>query len=62
MTDATTYDFACGDLMDGCTATFRGSHDEVLTQVTTHAREAHGIEQVSPDVAAAVREGLRPVA
>ncbi len=62
MTDATTYDFACGDLMDGCAATFHGSPDEVLSQVTVHAREAHGVDAVTQEMATAVQDGLRPVA
>lgn len=62
MPDATTYDFACGDIMDGCAATFRGTTDEVLTAVTEHARAAHGMDQVTPEVAAAVEARLQPVA
>lgn len=60
--DLTTYDFACGDVMDGCPATFRGASDDIVAQVAEHARDAHGIEQVPPDVIAAVQEQLRPVA
>lgn len=62
MTDATTYDFACGDIMDGCAATFRGSHDEILAQVSAHARDVHGLESVTPDISAAVKDRLQPVA
>lgn len=61
MPDATTYEFACGDIMDGCAATFRGSTEEVFEQVTEHAREAHGIEEVTPEIARAVEDRLRPV-
>ena len=62
MPDETTYDFACGDIMDGCAATFTGTTDEVFAAVAEHAREAHGIEHVSPEVAAAVEARLQPVA
>ena len=43
--------FACGDLVPGCSATFAGaSVEEVLGQVADHARDAHGMTSVPSDV------------
>lgn len=62
MTTATRYDFACGDVMDGCAATFQGTHDEVLQQVATHARRDHGLSEVGPAVVSAVEAHMQPAA
>jgi len=43
--------FACGAVVPGCTATFTGQdEDEILGQVATHAKEAHGMEEVPAEV------------
>jgi predicted small metal-binding protein len=62
MTDAVTYTFACGDLMDGCPQTFRGSRDAIMGSVQTHAAEVHGIAPVPDDVAEAVLAHMMPAA
>lgn len=54
------YSLACGDVMAGCTATFDAdTEDELLAQVGPHAAEAHGIENVTPDVLAAVKGAIK---
>jgi predicted small metal-binding protein len=54
------YSLACGDVMAGCDATFEAdSEDELLAQVGPHAAEAHGIDEVTPDVLEAVRGAIK---
>jgi predicted small metal-binding protein len=48
--------FACGELVPGCTHVFRaGSDDEILDQVADHARDDHGMPEVPPEVADRIR-------
>lgn len=48
--------FNCGDIVPGCDWTVEGeSDDEVLAEVGTHARAAHGMDEVPPEVAERVR-------
>jgi predicted small metal-binding protein len=50
-----TFKLACGDVMPGCAARFESNdHDELMRQVAAHAAEAHGITEITPDVAQAV--------
>jgi predicted small metal-binding protein len=54
------YELACGDVMDGCAATFSAaSEEELLGQVAPHAAEAHGITDITPEVLAAVRGAIK---
>jgi predicted small metal-binding protein len=56
-------EFSCGDVVPGCTARFRGNtDDEILSAVAQHAREAHGIDAVSPALADTVRSFIRDAA
>ena len=49
-------EFRCGVLVPGCYATFQGeSEDEIMRQVVVHAREEHGMDEVPPEVVAAIR-------
>ena len=51
---------ACGDVVPGCD--FRAeaeSEDELLRKVAVHAKEAHGISDVTPDLVAQVRSKIR---
>jgi predicted small metal-binding protein len=55
-------EFACGDVVPGCTARFRGhTDDEILAQVGTHAREAHGMTEVPSSLVAQVQGAIRAV-
>ncbi len=48
--------FACGDVVPGCDATFEAAdEDGLFGQIAEHARAAHGIHEVTPDLVAAVR-------
>lgn len=56
------YRLECGEIVPGCEGEVSAdSPDEVLRQAAGHAREAHGIEEVSEELrdrlAAAIREG-----
>jgi predicted small metal-binding protein len=56
----TTYSMACADVMPGCDATFSaGSGDALMEQIVGHAASAHGILEVTPEVAAAVGAAIR---
>jgi predicted small metal-binding protein len=51
---------ACGDVVPGCD--FRAeaeSEDELLRKVAVHAKEAHGVSEVSPDLLAQVKSNIR---
>ena len=53
--------FSCGSVVPDCRATFEGeSEDEILDQVATHAREAHGIAQPSAELIERVRANIQP--
>ncbi len=50
-----TFKLACGDVMPGCAAHFEtDTQDELMQQVAAHAADAHGITEITPDVAQAV--------
>lgn len=56
-------EFCCGDVVPGCKATFRGeTPDAVLQQVAVHARTAHGLQSVPPELVAEVRSHIRDAA
>ena len=54
-----TFKLACGDVMPGCTARFE-SHDrnQLMEEVGAHAATAHGITEVTPDVAQAINRAI----
>ena len=47
--------FACGDVVPGCSRTFRGSEDQILSAVATHASADHGLTDVPASLVAEVR-------
>lgn len=52
-------EFACGDVVPGCSAKFKApSDDEVLKLVAKHAHEDHGLTEVTPELVKAVREHI----
>jgi predicted small metal-binding protein len=54
--------FACGDIVPGCTAQYRlASDEEILAAVGRHAREAHGLDEVPDELIEKVRALIRPV-
>lgn len=47
--------FACGDVVPGCDATFEGAdNDEILRQVAAHAAEFHDLQTVPDSLVADV--------
>jgi len=54
--------FKCSDAGMDCGFEAKGeSEQELMGQVAQHAKEAHGIEQVSPELAATVRGKIKDV-
>ena len=52
--------FACGDVVPGCGATFTGADDEqILGLVGRHAHHDHGLTEVSDELVAAVKSHIR---
>ena len=51
----------CGDAMPGCSARFEDeSRERILEQVAVHAREAHGVEDVTPEMLEAIGANIVP--
>lgn len=49
----------CGDSVPGCTARFEDdSRERILEQVCAHAREDHGVEEITPEMLAAIGAGI----
>jgi predicted small metal-binding protein len=49
------YTLSCGDAVPGCSARFEeDSRELVLQQVAAHAREDHGVADVTPEMLAAM--------
>ncbi len=52
--------FSCGDVVPGCTASFQGrTEPELFEAIAEHARSAHGITEVSPELVEQVRLNIR---
>jgi predicted small metal-binding protein len=55
-----THSLACGDVVAGCTTKLEaGSEDELMAKVTDHARDEHGVTEVSPEMAAQVKGAVK---
>ena len=54
-----TKHIACNDVVAGCAfKASAASEDELLKQVTAHAAEAHGVKEVTPELAAKVKAAI----
>lgn len=54
---------ACGDVVQGCqTVLTAPTKDELVKKVVAHAAEAHGITDVTPEIAAKVNASIKDVA
>lgn len=53
--------FACGHVVPGCQRTFRGTQDQILTQVAQHARRDHGLSTVPAGLVSQVIDNIHPV-
>jgi predicted small metal-binding protein len=50
----------CGDLMPGCKTVVEGKDEaEVMARAAEHAKTAHGLEQISPELAGQVRSAIK---
>jgi predicted small metal-binding protein len=48
--------FRCGDVVPGCQWITRNEDEtELLEEIQSHAREAHGMDEVPPEVEDAIR-------
>lgn len=56
-------EFACGDVVPGCSAVFDGEDDDaILQQVAVHAQAEHGLSEISPQLVDEVRSKVRAAA
>ena len=52
-------EFRCGEVVPGCGTTIQAeSEDEILRQVTLHARDEHGMDEVPPEVVDTIRAAI----
>lgn len=50
----------CGDLMPGCKAVIEGKDvTEVMTKGAEHAKAAHGLTAITPDLAKKVQAAIK---
>lgn len=50
----------CSDLIPGCNAVVEGKNvSEVMAKATEHARKAHGMTTIPPEMAAKVKAAIR---
>lgn len=55
-----TKHIACNDVVDGCAFTASAANEqELLQKVTAHAASAHGVAEVTPELAAKVKAAIR---
>ena len=51
---------ACGDVVPGCSFTASAANDEELVKkVVAHATQAHGVTEVTPELAAKVQAAIK---
>lgn len=50
----------CGDLMPGCKTIVEGKdEEEVMAKAAGHAKEAHGLQEITPELASQVRSAIK---
>jgi predicted small metal-binding protein len=55
------FKLACGDAVPGCSARFEDdSRERILEQVAAHAREAHGVKDVTPEMLTSIGANIVP--
>jgi predicted small metal-binding protein len=51
---------ACGDVMPGCPAILHGKDEsELMAKATEHAKKAHGMPTIPPEIAAKVKAAIK---
>jgi predicted small metal-binding protein len=54
--------FKCGDVVPGCDWVARNEDEtELFAEIHTHARDAHGMDEVPPEVVVAIRDVITEV-
>jgi predicted small metal-binding protein len=54
--------FACGDVIPGCAAVFSApSVDLLMEAVSLHARQDHGVTDITPDLVATITSHITSV-
>ncbi len=55
-----TKHIACNDVVEGCrfTAT-AATEEELLEKTAEHARESHGVKEITPELAAKVKSAIQ---
>jgi predicted small metal-binding protein len=52
-------EFKCGTIVPGCATVFEGESESViLDQIADHARDAHGMHEVPPEVVDSIRANI----
>lgn len=52
----------CGDVMPGCDQVIKGAtEDEVMKKGAQHAKEKHGVKEMTPAIAQKVKAAIRTV-
>jgi predicted small metal-binding protein len=55
------FKLSCGDAVPGCSARFEDeSRDVILQQVAAHARDDHGVAEVTPEMLEAIGANIVP--
>ena len=55
-----TRELRCGDVMPGCNTMIEGKNDEeVMTKAVEHAKSAHNVTIIEPEVAAKIQAAIR---
>jgi len=56
------FKLSCGDAVPGCSARFEeDSRERILELVAVHAREAHGVVDVTAEMLEAIGHNIHPV-
>jgi predicted small metal-binding protein len=57
--DTHTHHIACTHVVPGCEFTASaGTEDDLIKQVVAHAEQVHGVTEVTPELAAAVKAAI----
>ena len=55
-----TRHICCGDVVEGCSFTASApTEEELLGKVSQHAAEKHGVQEVTPELAAKVKAAIQ---
>jgi len=55
-----SFSLACGDVVPGCAAKLEAdSEDELMAKVADHARDEHGVAEITPELAEQVKDAVK---